>query len=135
MERLQPSGSDRQFGLFMGTAAAIFAWVANPSMARPSFWSLALLVLAGVLISAAVLAPHLLRRSHAAWMQIGELLGRIVNPVVLSLLFLVVFVPVGLLMRLVGHDALALRRDSRRRSYWIDRPGGGPEPATIIRQF
>lgn len=135
MESSRSSGNDRHFGLVMGAAAAALAWFITPSTSQPSFLSLSLLVLAGVSLSLAIMAPHRLHQANVAWMRLGEQLGRVVNPIVLGLLFLVVFVPIGALLRIAGHDPLRLKRDPSRKTYWINRPDGEPEPATIVRQF
>jgi hypothetical protein len=63
------------------------------------------------------------------------LLGRIVNPVVLTVLFFVVVTPYALVLRLAGRDALRLRPEPGRDSYWIARDPPGPAPDFLHRQF
>ena len=63
------------------------------------------------------------------------LLYKIVNPVVLGLLFYVTVTPIALLMRVLGKDPLRLRRDSDAASYWIDRTPPGPVPESMKNQF
>jgi hypothetical protein len=54
------------------------------------------------------------------WFQIGLLLHRVVNPFVMLVMFVVVFLPAGLLMR-IWADPLRSRRAAPGASYWIDR--------------
>lgn len=54
------------------------------------------------------------------WMQFGLLLGMIVSPIVLGLIFFGLFTPIALLMRLIGRDELCLNF-VERNSYWIKR--------------
>jgi len=50
-------------------------------------------------------------------------------------LFVGAVVPTGLLMRLLGRDSLALKREPSKMSYWIDRTPPGPEPESLRQQF
>ncbi len=69
------------------------------------------------------------------WTRFGMLLHRIVNPVVLGVLFFLVITPVGLLRRLVSRDPLTLRLDKTRASYWVVRETAGPPPGSMKQQF
>jgi hypothetical protein len=68
-------------------------------------------------------------------MRFGLALYRVVNPVVMALLFFVTVVPMGLAMRAFGRDALRLKRDKNAASYWILREPPGPSPETMKHQF
>ncbi len=67
-------------------------------------------------------------------MKLAFLLSRIVNPVVIGLLFFLVLTPMGFLLRLFGKDPLKLKPDSGP-SYWILRNPPGPAPRTMNQQF
>ena len=69
------------------------------------------------------------------WMRFGLLLYKVVNPVVMALLFFVTVVPIGFAMRAIGRDALRLKRDKAAASYWILREPPGPSPETMKQQF
>jgi hypothetical protein len=79
---------------------------------------------AGVLAILTVAKPALLGPLNRAWFRLGLLLNRIVNPVVMLLMFLVAFVPRGFLMR-IWRDPL-LRRRPEAKSYWIAREQAAP---------
>jgi hypothetical protein len=70
-----------------------------------------------------------------AWTKLGLLLGKIVNPIVIGILFFLVFVPAAVVMRMLGKDALRLKPDRSRSSYWIVRNPPGPQPESMLRQF
>jgi len=72
---------------------------------------------------------------NRAWMKLGLLMFKVVNPVVLVLIYGVAMVPIGLLMRLTGRDPLRLKLDPAADSYWIPRDPPGPAPETMINQF
>jgi hypothetical protein len=82
--------------------------------------ALALLVLAAI-------QPDLLKVPNRLWMKLGDILFRVVNPIVMFLIYVTTFVPIGLLMRLMGKDPLQKSFDKSAESYWIVR---GKEPGT-----
>jgi hypothetical protein len=126
------AGSDRTFGLVMAlvltAVAALNAWHSG----RLWPWSGGL---AALLLAAAVLRPSLLHPLNLIWMKFGLLLHRVVNPVVMALLFYGTVLPTGLIMRMLGKDLLRLKREPDAASYWIVRQPAGPSPETMRDQF
>ena len=55
------------------------------------------------------------------WIKFGELLGRIVAPIVMALVYFVILTPVSLLVRIFGKDLLGLKFLKKQNSYWIKR--------------
>jgi len=53
-------------------------------------------------------------------MRFGILLGRIVSPIVLGIIFFGLFTPIAILMRLIGRDELRLKY-TQRQTHWIPR--------------
>jgi hypothetical protein len=88
-----------------------------------------------VLIVLGLIAPDSLRRLHHAWIRLGLVMFRVVNPVVLALIYAVVIVPVGFLMRLTGRDPLRRKFDAGAASYWVVRDPPGPAPDSMTNQF
>ncbi len=80
---------------------------------------------AALLLATSFLAPHLLQPLNIAWFRFGMLLHRIVNPVVMFLMFAIAFVPMGLLIQALG-DPLRLKRKTELQTYWLE-----PDPAEI----
>jgi len=124
--------SDRSFGIVF---AAVFLLVACwPLFHRelPRWW--ALVVAAGFALIA-IWKPALLNRPNHLWIKLGLLLGKIVSPIALGIVFYGVIAPIGLLVRLTGKDPLRLRFDSGTDSYWIPRKPPGPPPESMTNQF
>ena len=125
-------GSDRAFGCFfavlIGGAGAYALWTGRGI----GWFAIVLGVLLGL---AAAIAPRALHGANRAWFALGMLLARIVNPVVLGLLFYGVVTPMGLLMRAFGKRPLNLRYDPAAATYWIERTPRGPAPASMRDQF
>lgn len=126
------SSSDRTFGLvfaavFLFTGA--WRWWKGASFAE---WWLAAGVVFGL---AGLLAPGILAPLNRAWVKLGLLMFHVVNPIVLGVLFYLVFLPIGLMMRWSGKDMLRLRFDSAADTYWIKREPPGPAPESMRDQF
>lgn len=136
MEVLSPPkhtrASDRTFGWVMGTflllvAAAPLLW-GKP--VRP--WLLA--VSAGFFVLA-LLVPAALGPVNKAWMKFGELMGKVVSPLALAVLFFLVITPYGRLMRVFGKGTIPVRFDAGKESYWIARDPPGPDPRSLKDPF
>jgi len=96
------------------------------------WWAVAI---AAPFLITALACPAVLRPLNAAWMKLSLLLAKVVNPIVMGLLFFVAVTPIALLMRLFGKDPLRLSFDARAASYWIQRQPPGPPPETMSNQF
>lgn len=124
--------SDRSFGLvFSGVFLVVACW---PLFYRemPRWWALGIAV---VFVVIAILKPALLAGLNRQWLKFGLLLGKVVSPVALGILFYCVVAPIGGLMRLTGKDPLRLKLDSGAKSYWIPRQPPGPPPDSMTNQF
>jgi Saxitoxin biosynthesis operon protein SxtJ len=130
-EEVRP-GSDRNFGLVMAGAAAIFGGLPLLRLAAPHWWLLGVAIAFAAL---ALLMPRALQPLNYAWFRFGLLLHRVVSPVIIGAVFFLCVTPIGLLMRLFGKDVLSLRHRSDLPSYWIVRDPPGPEPGTMTNQF
>jgi hypothetical protein len=88
-----------------------------------------------VMLAFALAWPVALAPLNRLWLRLGLVLYKVVNPVVMGLVFFTTVVPIGLLMRALGKDPLRLRRQPTADSYWIAREPPGPEPDTMKNQF
>lgn len=125
-------GSDRSFGIVFAVVFLAIALWPLLSGREPRWWALAGSVAFG---AAALAMPRVLAPLNRAWAAFGLLLGRIVSPVALAVLFLAAFLPTGLLMRLFGQRPLALRRDPQARTYWVEREPRGTPGDGMKNQF
>jgi hypothetical protein len=60
---------------------------------------------------------------------------KVVNPLVMGLMFYLCVAPIGIFMKLLGKDPLRLKYDRQVNSYWIERRPPGPAPETMRNQF
>ncbi len=113
--------SDRSFGLTVGGILAAIGVVRSAFHWEVGVASAVMLAIASVLIVLALVRPTALAGANRRWMQLGALLARIVNPLVLFVVYAVAFVPIGLFLRLRGYDLLRLKPAAAGGSYWINR--------------
>jgi Saxitoxin biosynthesis operon protein SxtJ len=130
-EDVKPS-SNRSFGLVVATFFLVVS-VWPLISGGPIRWSA--LGVAAVFVVLALLRTAVLAPLNKLWTKLGMLLYRIVNPVVMAVLFYVTVTPIALLMRMLGKDPLRLRRDPDAASYWIHRTPPGPTPDSMKNQF
>ena len=126
------AGSDRSFGLVMAGAFAVVTALNAWHAGRIWPWTA---TLAAFFLIAALARPALLNPLNRLWLKFGLLLHRIVNPVIMALLFYGTVLPTGLALRAMGKDLLRLRREPEADSYWIVRTPPGPAPETMKDQF
>ena len=124
--------SDRSFGLVFSVVFLIIA--AWPLLAGHGvrWWAVAV---AAAFVAIALAIPALLAVPNRLWMKFGLLLGKIVSPIALGILFYGAITPLGVVMRWAGKDPLRLKLDAQAKSYWIDREPPGPPPASMTNQF
>lgn len=96
-----------------GVLTAIAAW--QVYRARPTA-ALVLGGLVGVLLVCAAI-PVAATFFNKWWMRLAGVLGYVNSRIILSALFFLIMTPVGLIVRLVGHDPLT-RRHAKKASYW-----------------
>ena len=111
-------GSERNFGIVFAGVSAVIA-LAPLFGGEPIRFPFLMLALGFAAV--AVLAPRLLRWPNRLWFRFGLLLGAIVAPVVMTLVYLLTFLPLGLGLRLMGKDLLSPRGDPQASTYWITR--------------
>lgn len=135
----------RSFGLLIGgllTALALWLlWRASWSELTGWSWhgipdSALVLGIVGLgLMLIGVLLPHSLGIVYVAWMGIATLLGMIMTQVILTLVFLLVVTPTGIVMRLAGKDPLKRSFNASQESYWIPRKEADPASERLEKYF
>ena len=110
--------SNRSFGfLFFVVFFVISLWPLK-SQGDLRIWTLVLSLLFLIL---GVLNSKLLTPFNKLWFKFGILLGSIVSPIVMGIVFFIVVTPVGLIMRFLGKDLLRINKSKPVSTYWINR--------------
>ena len=111
--------SNRSFGIVFFTVFFIIAiWpLLNGHEIRS--WSL---IISIVFLLLGILNSKILTTLNKIWFKFGILLGSVIAPSIMSIIFFLVVTPTSLLMKLFGKDILAIKKN-KSKSYWIEKSG------------
>tara|TARA_B100001057_G_scaffold3538_1_gene3182 strand:+ start:881 stop:1270 length:390 start_codon:yes stop_codon:yes gene_type:complete len=112
-------GSNKSFGVvffIVFLLIAIYPLINNEGFRIWSFIISIIFLVLG-LINSKVLTPL-----NKLWFKFGLLLGGIVSPVIMGIIFFFVVTPIALIMRIIGKDLLNLKF-TKNKSYWIEKSG------------
>ena len=110
--------SNKKFGFFFTFVFAILAFYFL--FIDSILWAQALAILAVFFLLITVIIPQVLLPLNKLWMRLGLLLGMIVSPIVLGIIFFGLVAPYGVVMRMFGRDELRLKF-TKKSSHWISR--------------
>ena len=112
-------GTNRSFGIVFFVVFLIIAFYPLINQESIRFWSLvvSLIFLTLGLLNSVILSPL-----NKLWFKFGILLGKIVSPLVMGMIFFFVVTPIGFLMKLFKKDVLNLKFNNNK-SYWIEKTG------------
>ena len=79
------------------------------------------LIVSLIFLILGLINSNLLTPLNKLWIKFGILLGNIISPVVLGIIFFLVVLPTGLLMRLIKKNFLGIKFDKNLKSYWINK--------------
>jgi len=108
----------RKFGLVVG---GVFGLLTVWFWWRGKAFYPYVLILSVSLVVFGLIWPKVLKQVYVIWMSLALVLGLIVSTVLLTILFYLVVMPVGLVARLSGKDFLSRKLDPNANSYWIAR--------------
>ena len=111
--------SNRSFGIVFFIVFLLIAFYPLIYNGEIRIWSLivSLIFLILGLINSKILTPL-----NKLWFKFGILLGKIISPIIMGIIFFLVVTPIGLIMRLLGKDVLNLKFNANK-SYWIEKNG------------
>ena len=111
--------SNRSFGIVFFVVFLLIALYPLTYGGEIRIWSLIISIIFLILglLNSKILAPL-----NKIWFKFGILLGKIVSPLIMGIIFFLVVTPIGLIMRLLGKDVLNLKYN-KNRSYWIEKNG------------
>ena len=118
---MQTSASElRQFGLTVGGVGAVLFGLLFPWLFDTPSWPLWPWILFGTLAGLGLLLPMSLGRVYRAWLRFGRVVGGINLQIILTLVFYLVVLPTGLLMRLFGKDPMRRGFDANAETYRVE---------------
>ena len=111
--------SNRSFGIVFFIVFVLIALYPLIDKGELRLWSLMISIIFFIL---GILNSKILTPINKLWFKFGILLGKIVSPIILGIIFFFVVTPIGVLMRFFGKDVLNLKYNNNK-SYWIEKTG------------
>ena len=112
-------GSNRSFGIVFFVVFLLIATYPLLNHGDIRLWSL---LLSFIFLILGLVNSKILTPLNKLWFRFGIFLGKIISPLIMGLIFFLVVTPIGLIMRLLKKDILALKY-SEEKSYWIEKTG------------
>ncbi len=111
--------SNRSFGIVFFVVFLLIALYPLINNSEIRIWSLLVSIIFLILglLNSKILTPF-----NKFWFKFGILLGKIISPLVMGIIFFLVVTPIGLIMRFLGKDVLNLKYN-KNKSYWIEKNG------------
>ncbi len=110
-------GSNKSFGIVFFIVFLIIAIYPLLSQNEIRLWSL---IISIIFLILGLLNSKLLTPLNKIWFKFGILLGKIISPLVMGLIFFFVVTPIGILMRILKKDLLNLKFN-KKTTYWIEK--------------
>jgi hypothetical protein len=127
--------SNKKFGFLF---AFIFLLLAIWALWKSNFpLSLVFISVSVSFFLLALIYPEKLIKLNRLWFQLGLLLAKIFNPLILGVIFFFLITPVALVTKLFGRDELGIRSKKNKLSdtYWKSREPLGPDSKSFKNQY
>lgn len=124
--------SNKKFGFFFGI---IFFGIGFYFLFKETFsLSWIFLSLGSIFILIGIFKPIILLPLNKFWLKFGLFLSRIINPIVIGIIFFLVISPISILSRLTGRDELRLKK-SVKKTFWIEKQEALNDREFFRKQF
>jgi len=107
--------SEKSFGLVFAIFFMIISLYPILQGENLRLWALFISI---ILCFLSYFLPKVLIIPNKLWIKFGMLLGNIIAPLIMGIIFIFVVTPIGLIMRLIGKDILNQKIDKSKKSYW-----------------
>tara|TARA_X000000950_G_C13683146_1_gene564830 strand:- start:204 stop:593 length:390 start_codon:yes stop_codon:yes gene_type:complete len=112
-------GSNRSFGIVFFIVFLLISIYPLINSESIRIWSL---IISLIFLLLGLINSKLLSPLNKIWFKFGLLLGKIISPIVMGIIFFFVVTPIALLMRLIKKDLLNLNFNNNN-TYWIEKSG------------
>ena len=125
---MEKISSNRSFGILFSIVFAAIAFLPLLNLGDIRVWSV---IVSSILLLLGLINSKLLYPLNFVWVKFGELIGKVVAPLVMASIFFIILTPIGLFLRLIGKDLLNIKLNNNK-TYWIKRD---KKPGSMKRQF
>ena len=109
--------SNRSFGIVFFVVFLLISLYPLLNDENIRYWSL---LISLVFLILGLINSNILKPLNKIWFKFGIILGKIISPLVMGVIFFFVVTPTGLLMRIFKKDILNLKFNNNK-SYWIEK--------------
>ena len=115
---MKPQSSNRSFGiLFFILFFILGIWPLKNSESLNYY----LIGISVIFLLLGLKNSKLLTPLNKTWIKFGEILGLIIAPLVMALVYFIFLTPISLIVRVIGKDLLGIKFDKKLDSYWMKR--------------
>jgi ABC-type Fe3+ transport system permease subunit len=111
-------GSEKNFGIVFSIVFLLISLYPLINSEDILIWSI---ILSCLFIMLAYLLPRTLTLPNKLWFKFGLMLGSIIAPVVMALVYFTSVVPLGIIFKILGKDPMQRKLDKSSKSYWISK--------------
>ena len=115
---MKSQSSNKSFGLLF---SVVFVLLALWPLKNGSNINLYFILASAIFFILGLINSKLLSPLNKSWIKLGEILGMIIAPIVMALVYFVILTPVSLVVRIFGKDLLGLKFLKEKETYWIKR--------------
>ena len=115
---MKSQSSNRSFGILFFIIFLIFGVWPLKNGENLNYY---FIIFSGIFLLLGLLNSKLLSPLNKIWIKFGEILGIIIAPIIMALVYFVILTPVSLVVRVIGKDLLGLKFKNKQQTYWINR--------------
>ena len=112
--------SNRSFGIVFFIVFLLIGFYPLFNQEDLRIWSL---IISAVFLILGILDSKILTPLNKIWFKFGILLGKIISPIIMGVIFFLIVTPIGIFMRILGKDLINLKFKKNTKSYWIEKIG------------
>ena len=115
---MKSQSSNRSFGLLF---FIVFIIIGLWPLKNGNSINIYFVIVSAFFLILGIINSKLLSPLNKSWIKLGEILGIIIAPLVMALVYFVILTPVSLIVRIFGKDLLGLKFIKEKDTYWIKR--------------
>ena len=112
-------GSNKSFGIVFFIVFFLISLYPLTNQENIRVWSL---IISLIFLLLGLSNSKILNPFNKLWFKFGMILGRIISPIIMSIIFFLVVTPIALIMKLLKKDLLNLKFN-KTNTYWIEKSG------------
>ena len=126
---MHKKSSNRSFGVLFFVVFLVIAFWPVLKNGAPNYY---LILCSLIFLFLGLINSKLLTPLNNSWIKFGELLGMIIAPAVMGLVYFIILTPISLLIRIFGKDLLNLKYSNKNETYWLKKK---KNTGTMDKQF